>query len=257
MALQAFVDDSGSNRKGHVFVLAGFMATYDNWMAFADQWEKALAETTAIDYYKNSAAMARRDQFDGWSHIDVQKKINRLILVINQFALWRISVAITYNEFDRWLQVNDFDALTIPRDPYFLLFYRLITNVVRGCDIATITPPLSFIFDQQGTMGLRAQELFDTFTRHLHPRQREYFASHPTFANDRVQRPLQAADLYAGNIRHFYIDNKTLYMPLQKSLKRLMDIPSIAETVDAKRLAKRIAELIPYFLPAERGDDDD
>ena len=104
MALQAFLDDSGST-KGPTFVLAGFISSFEKWERFSDAWAEALAESPSIRYYKNSQAMSRKDEFDGWGYLDVQKKVSRLISVIVRHVTYRISVSIDHEQFANFMKV--------------------------------------------------------------------------------------------------------------------------------------------------------
>jgi hypothetical protein len=120
MALQAFLDDSGST-KGPTFVLGGFISSYEKWERFADAWAEALAEAPSIRYYKNSQAMSRKGEFANWSYIDVQKKVSRLISVIVPHVTHRVYVSISRDEFDKHMKSNEIEALS---DPYYIYSLR-------------------------------------------------------------------------------------------------------------------------------------
>lgn len=56
MALQAFIDDSGSDRTGKVFVLAGYIAPASRWNSFSFQWEEICARPPVIPDFKMAHA---------------------------------------------------------------------------------------------------------------------------------------------------------------------------------------------------------
>ena len=244
-----FFDDSG-NAKGPVFVLAGFMASFENWERFADAWKAALAENPAIRYYKNSQAMSCQDEFENWSYIDVQKKISRLTRVIIEHVEHRVSMSINTDEFDRHLRANVFEPLS---DPYYVLFIGIITKTILYLEKQNERHPVSFIFDHQGKVGHAAAEIVQKIKAHPHfplrEKQSDMLGGIPIFADDKELVALQAADLYAGNVRRFYIDNKRLYMPLRQQMRELMSIPGIAESIDARNFSRIVAEnLIHLFF---------
>lgn len=257
MVLQAFIDDSGRTA-GQTFVLAGFISTLEKWERFSDAWEKALSESPSIRYYKNSEAMSRKDEFDGWSYIDAQKKVSRLIQVIVPHVTHRVSVTIDRAEFTRFMKVIDVEVLD---DPYYLLFISVVGLTIIYVDKQDDRAPISFVFDEQGSIGFRALDMVATVQKHigLHftERQSELLIGLPTFANDKKMLPLQAADLYAGNVRRFHIDNRRLYMPMRQSLRELSGIPSIERNLNARDVALRTARKLLHFLPRKKSADGD
>jgi hypothetical protein len=66
---------------------------------------------------------------------------------------------------------------------------------------------------------------------------RPYIGSAPIFRNDREFLPLQAADMYAWQIRRYFYENKVLYQPPRAVLKALQSISSIDKHLDATELA--------------------
>jgi hypothetical protein len=51
MNLRAFIDDSGSGGDSPWYVLAGYVATTEEWNAFNESWTAALHELPRIDYF--------------------------------------------------------------------------------------------------------------------------------------------------------------------------------------------------------------
>ena len=248
MTLQAFIDDSGGTH-GPTFVLGGFISTPEKWERFTDAWAEALADSPSIRYYKNSQAMSRQDEFKGWPYIDVQKKIYRLVKVIIPHVTHRVSVAINHDEFNWHLRYNELESLSNPS--YYTLFFGVIGRIIKYLDEQVDRHPVSFVFDQQGKIGHSAAEMVRLMRDHTHTpltkRQSELLMGVPTFADDKQATQLQAADLYAGNVRRFYIDNRQLYMPLRQHMRELMAIPGIVETVNARSIAFSTARTLINF----------
>jgi hypothetical protein len=45
LMLQAYIDDSGSDKQGPVYVLSGYIAKAEEWAIFAGQWDKKLRDS--------------------------------------------------------------------------------------------------------------------------------------------------------------------------------------------------------------------
>jgi hypothetical protein len=80
--LQAFVDDSGTGGQPPVFVLAGFIATVNEWTAFSDEWQESLEMRPRIKYFKMSEAMTFGGEFSGWSEQSRNDRVARLYRII-------------------------------------------------------------------------------------------------------------------------------------------------------------------------------
>ena len=62
---QAVIDDSGNESNQQIFVLAGFVAPAENWIAFSLGWDRALKEAPIpLDDFKFTEATRLRGQFD-------------------------------------------------------------------------------------------------------------------------------------------------------------------------------------------------
>jgi hypothetical protein len=53
--LQAYIDDSGNVPEQEVFVLGGLISTCDRWLAFSDEWKKALQLDPPLRYFNSEA----------------------------------------------------------------------------------------------------------------------------------------------------------------------------------------------------------
>ena len=61
--LTAFIDDSGSEGQGPVFVLAGHLSRTEVWSAFATRWQQVLDEAQSLPYFKMKEAHRLHDVF--------------------------------------------------------------------------------------------------------------------------------------------------------------------------------------------------
>jgi hypothetical protein len=61
MALQAFIDDSGRGQHP-AFVLAGWIASPEQWAEFSDEWKRVLHQSPRIEFFKMGQAWWRKGQ---------------------------------------------------------------------------------------------------------------------------------------------------------------------------------------------------
>jgi hypothetical protein len=238
-------------------VLGGFISSIEKWERFSDAWAAELAAPPAIRLYKNSQAMSRTDEFAGWSYTDVQNKVSRLVAIIVSHVMYRIHVSINHTEFEKFMKFNEFEILT---DPYYTLFLSIIGMVIIALDKQDERHPVSFIFDEQGSIGFKALEMARIINQnvrlHFTESEAQLLVGLPTFADDKQMMPLQAADLYAGNVRRVYLDNKTLYMPLRQPMRELKGIPCFSKTLNARELSLSAARRLLNSLPQTAFEND-
>src|SRR6266849_29231 len=67
--LQAYIDDSGRGQSSGDFVLAGFIAPVENWLAFGHVWQTVLNAPRSLTYLHTRKAMSRipSGPFEGWN----------------------------------------------------------------------------------------------------------------------------------------------------------------------------------------------
>jgi hypothetical protein len=100
---------------------------------------------------------------------------------------------------------------------------------------------VDFIFDQQGelnqkdALGFRVPNWFPRFCRLVVQFDLEleaYLPPEPTFRASRYCSPLQAADLYAWNVRRRLFENKVISMPDSYELPALDNMQKIDRVLD-------------------------
>jgi hypothetical protein len=225
MPVRAFVDDSGSGGDSRYFVLGGFMADFDTWAAFADAWDIALAEQPAIEYFKMAEANSLNGEFDGWTELSRDAKVNALIDIIDKHDLFQGTCAINS---------EDYDAVVIPAmgsifegeysDPYLYLFTGIVAHfsamehrweyaqrgvpsdrlVLFDKESHTGEPPqkVDFVFDiGKKLTDRKARTLYDESLKKLRIMQDRLGTIEFKDDKDHEFVPLQAADLAAWQRR--------------------------------------------------------
>jgi hypothetical protein len=206
--LQCCIDDSGSDNKGPVFVLAGYVSTVERWKVFSHVWDIALKSgPRPLACFKMVEANRLSGQFLHWTPLERDAKIHELARNIKGNAMFQVRTVLWKKEFAQ-IQAKYPDY---PVEPYTFLFHEIMGLVTRHLwrDLK-IEDKIEFYFDEQGAFGNRASRSFKTAQEDLPPFLLEYVAGMPNHVSDKDMLPLQAADMLAWQIRRFCSDNEHL-----------------------------------------------
>ena len=217
MVLQAYIDDSGNEPTSPIFVLAGFISTHQRWAAFSDEWQAALDEPPQLAYFKMAEAEHFREQFSksrGWIVENRDARILKLANIIAKHAITRIHSAMLHESFDRWIRSIKNPSRNSAQDhPYFMLFHAIVQIISTLRVHAYNNDPCDIIFDEQGSLGLDAIYFWENLRKNPAAIAKEtaaafanYFGKPPIFRNEKEFLPLQAADLYAWQLRRRFIE---------------------------------------------------
>ncbi len=246
MELQGYVDDSGSEPQSLFFVLGGFIARSDQWIAFSEEWQAALHSDPHIEYFKFNEAMALKGQFSkdaGWDDEKRDRKIDSLIDVVLKHARIRIHATIRHDEFRRhFLSIPTPKRHKAIENPYVLLAMQLIFAMAVWSPMHNIFESCDFIFDEQGKYGDELTRWYPIFRQQTHASARTdiatYLGKPPQFGKDNEYMQLQAADLYAGLVRRHYWNNKIIIAQPSTPLRRLSAVPEIVRDYSAAELMR-------------------
>jgi len=252
-------------------LLAGFVASPSQWAAFNNEWKKALHRPPRLDYFKNNEAMALKEQFDeshGWTEQMRNDRLVALAQVIRKRIPERFSVALRNKDYYHFLEgIPVQKRMKTLENPYFMLFHEFMLIVASVHSIDPKIVPCEFVFDDQGKIGERAAAWWPTFSNSLRTAAKfdfsPYFtASPPIFKRDTEFLPLQAADLYAGQLSRAMASDKII-IPPSPALRTLMPISGYHRVLDYKyfapmranflAMAKRIEADNPGSLPYVMG----
>ena len=205
MVLQTgYFDDSGSDHGSRWYVLAGFLATVDEWKAVANAWAKTL-KREELPYFKMSHAMALDGPFRrGWTPALRNKLILELVDVVTEINPWRVECFINRSLFEAF--VKGILESEIFNDPYFMLFYQIVLSVCANAERLGWSPDCDFIFDEQGKLGDITRAKWEWVKQNIDNIQSrfrisQHLGSRPIPRNDVTFRPLQAADMFAWLVR--------------------------------------------------------
>ena len=157
--LTAYIDDSSSDQHDRILHLAGYVHDAMTWSTFSDDWRKVLDASPGISYFKAKEAEGLNGEFRGWSRTQASLKIESLAGVISKHRPWTIEASVSRADYKRIVE----PILPIElRFPYFPCYYAIIlglatyhASLAAGSPSKSL-PPVHFIFDDQGIIGLES-----------------------------------------------------------------------------------------------------
>jgi hypothetical protein len=249
---QAVIDDSGSEPQSRIFVLAGFAASANAWANFAVDWRAALDEPPKLEYFKMTEAANFGGQFardKGWDEAKRDDRLISLTRIINKHACLLIHAAVRNDHFEKYIKSIPAPERTLAIDsPYVLMFTQIILAMATGGDQVGIRDACDFIFDEQGAFSKEALAFWPKLKALLDISPRsdlgKFVGSPPIFRDDKTFLPLQAADLYAWQIRQHFSRNQILIMPPSRILRQFENLPAISRVYDEPELKRLRDQLL-------------
>lgn len=224
--LQAYIDDSQGKSGGRPLVLAAYVHSAEEWIAFSDAWDAALREDPAIGYFKMVEAQNLRGEFKGWSHGKRTKKLLRLAEVIGEFGPLSLDCRLSVSSHKTLLKPHAPYGLA---SPYYPLVFALVCGVARACYAYGAHVPIDFIFDKQDNVSKQVL-LFWDYTIDQQPKEwAKLINPSPIFRDDKEILPLQAADMLAWHTRRDYEDT---YPAEYDCLRDLIRAPGFSYSVE-------------------------
>jgi hypothetical protein len=240
--LKAFADDSGSGGDSPWYVLAGYVGTVSDWIGFEPEWRKVLSAYPHIDYFKSSEAESLKGQFLGVSLEERNKKLDTLIEVIGRHSQRAIYVRTRQKDYNEIIKPN---VPEIWDDAYFFLMPSFISAVLAAEKYSGGQEPVEFVLDSSERLDRQARRLYGQL------QDLPQFAGrmvNVSFRNDKEFLPLQAADLFAWQVRRAFCApgeqrrrhyDKAKDCPRQMMFPVVMDRPMLHAALDAMEASAR------------------
>jgi len=204
VVLQAVIDDSGKGDKP-VFVLAGFVLGAYKWTVFADQWRAILDEPPKIDYFKMKEAWNFTGQFKMFSTKARDEKLRKLVSLITAHKPLAIKEVVPHELYDRFFKGKVAKAVDYP---YFLISHNIIglLLIYQHRNQLHLNDTVDFVFDEQGKESDAMQRAWSFSRDIMVPELKPMLGSRPITRDEKIFLPLQAADLFAWQVRRFYLE---------------------------------------------------
>jgi hypothetical protein len=200
--LKAFFDEASDNTQD--FLMAGWLARFDEWESFSTAWAKELEFSPSVEYFNHNEAMGNKCQFEGWSDADRDSKMIALAGVIARYKLIGLVGKINILQLDAL-----FSHSVAPRrqlrttvkftEPYHHAC-QCVVAVTLGYQVLkakNLNDPVDFIFDE----GVRyLADIVGNYPRlkAILPAEAQKIAGTIVPGNDKQIVALQAADFLAG-----------------------------------------------------------
>jgi hypothetical protein len=207
---EAFIDDSRTKPSGE-FVLGGHIAPAENWALFSKEWEDLLPLGTRAkngNFHFHMVEMA--------SQSARMERVPRFYQVIEKYVTLSISCRLNSDDFVRAQERMKIVAARMNwhincgrwNNPYYFLVRALIDKFHKVRHekidrIILVDEKVDFIFDKQSEEAF-IREAWSLWVEYRDEAIRNRYGVAPRFEDDQEFLPLQAADLWAWWVRHWY-----------------------------------------------------
>lgn len=207
----AFVDDSGSHAQSPLMILAGLVASHEDWKRFSDEWYQALTSGKPLKpfngsvYFKSTEAEGLTKCFDGFTREEADEKVDLLTDITLKYSLYGMLSAVRWSDFVGIVQAG------VPRPkgrlhhyfqhPYYLCFHDIVSSIFTQQVSLNHNDEIDFAFDKQGKLLTRCMAQYEKLRPNFLP-EFAAIAGQVIPGDDKVLLPLQAADLLAWQSRN-------------------------------------------------------
>jgi Protein of unknown function (DUF3800) len=192
--LRCFVDESGFGH-GPVMVMAGLIADVESWARFSDDWQECLDMRPRLPFFHMAEMFA-----DSWGD-ESKRRVARFQKIMATHAKGAVIVSIPLDDY-RCI----FGGQDVWKNPYLFLFFIFIRGYKRFSEEIGLDRTIDFVFDMQTGAMARVAEAWD-FWKTEAPQLLQFTGGLPSFQDDKIVLPLQAADMLAWWIRRHMIDD--------------------------------------------------
>jgi hypothetical protein len=266
---QRIVDASGNEPNSPFFVLGGFVAPAVKWAAFSEAWQAVLDIPPKLEYFRMTEAANMSGQFHrrfGWTEAMRNDRVISFARIARKFASIRVSA---------WIRRADFDThiLSLPAlvrslgvdNPYVMLVNQIVLAVATFGSQHGVNTPCDYIFDSEEGFDEEVFANWPNVKRLLELTGRsdvsQFVGERPIFRDDKSFLPLQAADLYAWQVRkciaeNNQVSNQTIRIPANRTLRVFGGLPSINReypTEEVLRLREFLIERGKDFVASNPG----
>jgi hypothetical protein len=198
--LTAFIDDSADAFDGGepVFVLAGCIASAEDWDGFTAEWQERLDFVHPAKSFKMSEVAAR------WGVED--ERVMFFYRVIEQYVWSVFCCVIPVSAYRGAIAKFPFPQFE-PPTPYQLAFIAIVDRLCRSYEELGYEGRIKFVFDEQMNEDAKILARWDWILERLPEGTQNMVSRTPAFERDDEFLPLQAADFIAWWCRRHWKDN--------------------------------------------------
>lgn len=217
MVLQAYIDDSRDDASG-TFVLAGYVASVEQWAAFSRDWAKLLplaGKNKKGEHRFKMSQMAWHNKMKEVSlfHKVIMEHAQMSIACIVNIKSLRAKVdnlvataELPHGEVE--LEIESFKAKW--RDPSFFCFRAIMDTIpklqIERPDMMPVDGIIDFWFDNDEANEGYVRSVWDEYLSFRDPKYRDLYGGKPMFGDKERYLPLQAADFRAWWVRRWAME---------------------------------------------------
>lgn len=208
---KVFVDDSGSSKEEPLMWVGGWVGEVPTWDKFTDEWNAALAAANPkpITYFKHFEARSLSKNFEGFTELEATEKMANLARVLtNGHAIYGVAYCLSRPFLNRMIERYSVERVhQYLKDPFYTCLNCIVGYVIGSQYQHYPNDKVDFIFDgKQGSkQANRVMAQWDTI-RDLLPEPLPTNVGSVLPMNDLDVLPLQAADLFVGQLRRALIE---------------------------------------------------
>lgn len=203
--MKAYIDDSYDDKDG-VYVLAGCIASLENWSALENEWKKLLPNWGTLSSKSNEYHFKMNDM----NHDYRRKRVPVFLSTIEKYITGFIYAKINTHELKHAQSRIQVDGVLLEwqeYDAFYFTFRALLDkfHLERQKLIEFLgEEKIDFVFDMQAQKD-RVYAMWNNYLKNRPPEVRKYYGEMPKFEDDQKVIQLQSADLIAGWIRSMYL----------------------------------------------------
>jgi hypothetical protein len=221
LVLQAYVDESYSDG---LFVMAGYVATIDQWAPFSDEWKSLLGLGDPFRRIKEFHQIEMTDSAIALEQSELFFRVAEKHLTTYVCATLRLEDIRRARESIDWPDWMDADVLG---NEYFICFDNIINGLAINQEKLGLFDPIDVIFDNHSNQD-KCGIAWRAMKAIAPPQISRLLGDTPTFRSSEYWMPLQAADQLAYWERKSQLDPNVpkdgthkLMMPWQIKSNRL------------------------------------
>jgi len=238
MVMKAFIDDSGKDDPP-VYVLAGYIARAEQWVAFSDEWSAALHEA-GLTHFKMQDAFTLSGEFKDWTPERRDQALVRFASIIRKNVLAGISATVMHDDYKEVFS----GRVTKFLDRAYLFLFSFVQYSAMLWQIHNnFDEPIDFVYDEQLHDSDVLNDKFGDMLSHAPEEFRRRAGNRPVHASDKIVLPLQAADLFAWHVRRVYYERTRHRRANTAAMPILNEIPHEQTHLSKERLANMLRGL--------------
>lgn len=198
--LQVFIDDSGKQDQSPVQVLAGYLASAEQWTVFSNEWQDVLDAHGIEGAFHMSDAWRLSRKFQKSGSLSRDSAVVQLTECIKRNVEFAFVSSLPFEAYNHWFLAKELKHPAIR--PYFFGFYTMVTQVYSFAFRRHYNNRIEVVFDEQG--GESQSYILSAMEHYRYIAEKSWgdlVIPNPTFQRDTEALPLQAADMLAWLVR--------------------------------------------------------